>query len=165
MKSRKAPLLPTIIVMAMISGVAIATVIVTRQVSHTGVVVLRRDFKIYVDFACTTELTGIDWPSMYHNNKLNVSAYVKNLGEDVIYISWMAQNLPEGITLKMFWSGYEPADEAPDNTFVLWQGFRETLLKNKIRQIRFEITIGGIVPEGAFSFNTLFDGHDVETGG
>ncbi|RLC80411.1 MAG: hypothetical protein DRJ03_21775 [Chloroflexi bacterium] len=162
--------LVVLLLASMLVGVVLGILFVQREVQHSGIVTLHRDFKIYKDYACTEELTSIDWSQyiQYRGESVNLTAYIRNEGEETVYVNWTVPNMPEGIQLRMFWSGYDPADEAPDSSFVLWsEGERETLPYNSgyqvIRAIRFELTILSDAPEGSFSFTEYFGGHDVES--
>lgn len=83
-----------VIIAVVLVAVALAATIgyavwAPRQIPHSGIVVIDRNFGIYKDYECTTELTAIDWSSLINRTgqSMNVTAFIKNLDGRTAYIN------------------------------------------------------------------------------
>ena len=133
----------------------------TRQVSHSGIVIVTRNFKIFTEFACIHELTAIDWSDIVNGvgQAANFTAYVKNLDAKTVYVNWNLTAMPAGITLKMWMAG---VGESPYYNPWDYNTLRMELDAGWIRPIRFELSIGLNADEGIFSYTQFFYGFNIE---
>ena len=159
--------LTAIVLVALVLATTIGYAIwLSKQVQHSGIVIVERQFKLYKDFGDTTELTAIDWTNLLNHTgqSLNVTAFIRNLNSHVVYVNWNTSAMPTGIQLKMYFSGSD-LNPPPAWTFNPWtyDTLRTTLPVGVLRTIRFELTITASANEGVFSYTQYFTGFDTET--
>jgi len=106
---RSVPLWALILALVAFGSIALAAIVVTREVSLNMVIQARYDMKVY-DTDHATELTSINLGTFYRGDKKTFPSdapttyyFVDNIGEADIWLSWSkAGTWPSGVTITMY---------------------------------------------------------------
>ena len=136
----------------LISSVALASLVATKTVSNSGIIVPNYSLKTYSDSACTQPKDSIDWGEItVETSNHAVIIYLKNEGTSILYVSWNTNptTLPLGISLTM---------QHDDINWNSGQGNWVTMNPNQIVKVR----IGFIASTqtGSFTFDIVYSGYD-----
>jgi len=103
---RSVPLWALILALVAFGSIAIAAIVVTREVSLNMVIQARYDMKVY-DTDHTTELMSINLGTFYRGDTKRFPStsnyFIDNIGEADIWLSWSKTGTwPSGVTTTMY---------------------------------------------------------------
>ena len=103
---RSVPLWAFILALVAFGSIALAAIVVTREVSLNMVIQARYDMKVY-DTDHTTELTSINLGTFYRGDTKRFPStsnyFIDNIGEADIWLSWSKTGTwPSGVTTTMY---------------------------------------------------------------
>jgi hypothetical protein len=98
------PVIAIFLAIVLVGGAAIAAFLWNKSVPCT-VTIIGADIEAYEDSGCTIELTALDYGDLRAGEQTDpLSFYIKNIGDDPLYVAIATENLDSLLTL------YEGAD-------------------------------------------------------
>lgn len=139
MERRNALVITSVIIVAILIGVAIANVLQSiRPVQQTGIIT-SVDIQVYSDAQCTTVLTEINWGTVESPSINTRTIYVKNIG-----------NTP--VTLDLM-------DDAPADYSVSWNQINTPLDADESVAAIITLSVPSGLPKGStFNFDITIIG-------
>ena len=135
-----------------LTSTAIASLVATKTVNNTGIIIPNYSLKTYSDSECTTPIDSIDWGEItVETNNHAVIIYLKNEGTSKLYVIWSTDptTLPLGITLAM---------THDDISWNSGQGNWVTMNPNQIVKVR--ISFIASTQTCSFTFDIVYSGYD-----
>ena len=161
---RTVPLWAVIVSLLAVVSVAVAGVMVYKQVQLQNMVVIGVWDMIILDIDGVTELTSIDLGEFIRGETRSFGSMdnpyqIKNVGDQYLYTSYSLSELPADVTFKMFMGTIITEETAPNVIYPQTVGDSTTL------KWYFTVTIGLTTPLGEQPPITLtWNGHDSKTG-
>jgi hypothetical protein len=144
LKNKNIILITLLISLSIISG-AIASIIITKQLSTTITIISPSQptySLIIYGGDGVTEISTINWGNAYANNQITYTAYIKNNGDGILYISQNTTNLPSTMT---FTANYKSGRYKIWNTPI-------QINPNQQYEIQFILNTGN-TSDGSYPFN------------
>lgn len=163
---RSVPLWALILALVASGSIALAAIVVTREVSLTMVIQARYDMKVF-DTDHTTELTPIDLGTFYRGDEKRFPSgtdnyFIDNIGEADIWVSWKKQGTwPSGVTVTMYLdygAGFETIAEGS----IISQPLYAPGKPNSFEWY-FEIEATSTAEFGSYSPTLTWNAHDSST--
>lgn len=135
-----------LVLIACLMGLVIAQLIMTREITTNVIVTGVYDFQVYEDTGCTIPCVVVNWSICRNGEAHDQTIYVKNTGNDMLYVSWNTTGMPADMTLT--------ADDWVENSKT---GFNAGTKRD------FRMHLSTTAPVGEYSFTLTFYAWESDT--
>ena len=143
------------VLIALLGSVVAAQWLLNRTVQVSVIIEGNYDFNVFKEVGCITPLTALDFGVMEKGTNTNLECWIKNTGEDPVYVKWDCTE-PSGLILAIYYRLGDVSKLWAKNSYIL-------LEKNTAYHVySIGLSVDLQIVAGTYSFDLVFNGETSE---